>query len=513
MVSMEIPRPPRTLLERVRDTARLSYAFMKGDRQTITDITSETIFSPLQPIGVSQPTLVGRQWDYLPGYNVNYKPRGYNTGLTSFAELRAFARNCEILRLGIETCIDQICSFEWQIMPREDSGASPDDPRIAELNEFFKRPDKTHTWAQWCGAIIEELLVTDAVSIYRRKDRIGRPYAFEWMDGAMIFPLIDADGGIPLPPDPAYQAIIKGSPRVDYTTDELLYFPKKTRVNTRYGYSAVEQVLMTCRKAINRDQYQLAYFTAGSIPDAYAEMPEGMTPDEIRGFEERFNNILQGNAINRKKVPFLPAGSKIAQLKEAVLTDAFDEWMARIIMFALSLPPNAFVKQQNRATAESEKDRAVQEGQGPRLQYLKNICDILIADFGPEYAKNFEFGWKESRNQDPKEQADVLKEYVSTGIKTLNEARADLGLDPVQGGDQPMALTATGYVPLDSYEQNQQMQQAQIDKPKPEPDSAVGKAVVRKAHDPFCSTGYRRNKGKNIKGISCDCSQRDSATA
>ena len=431
---------------------------LKSARTIISGIDTSTQYSPLQPLAPFNPNITGRTWDFPVGYNVNFIPRGYQTGLTPFAELRNLARNCEILRLGIETCIDQICTFDWQFVPREDSKMSPDDPRIAEITEFFRSPDKIHTFQQWIGAIVEELLVTDSVSIYRTKTRKGTPYAFELLDGATIFPLIDDDGLRPLPPDPAYQQIIKGTPRADYDITELLYMPKKVSVYTPYGFPAVEQIIMTARKAINRDQYQLLYFTAGSVPDAFAEMPEGMTPDDIRAFEERFNNMLTGNAAQRRQVPFLPSGAKINQLKEPILTDAFDEWMARLVMFSLSLPPNAFVKQQNRATAESEKDRALQEGQAPRLQFIKSILDSLILDFGSEYA-DIEATPRDNANQDPTVTANNIKTLVSTGIKTINEGRADLGLDPIQGGDELMALTATGYVPLDSFEQNQQMQQ------------------------------------------------------
>ncbi len=499
MASYEIPRPPQTFLERARQLPRLAAAYLKGDKVTINDITSATIFSPLQPIPPPAPYITGRQFDYLPGYNVNFLPRGYGSGLMPFQDLRAMAKNCEILRLGIETCIDQICSFDWQIVPIEESGADPEDKRIDELTAFFKSPDKIHTWQQWAGAVIEELLVTDAVSIYRPKDKVGQPYAFELYDGTTIFPLIDANGRQPLPPDPAYQQILKGSPRIDYTADELLYMPKKVRVYTPYGYSAVEQVIMTARKAINRDQYQLSYFTAGSVPDAYAEMPEDMSPDEIRAFEERFNNLLTGNAAQRKQIPFLPAGSKIAQLKEAILTDQFDEWLARIICFCLSLPPNAFIKQMNRATAQSDQERSKEEGQAPRLQYLKSVCDRLIADFGPEYSKFFEFSWRENKEMNGKEQADIHAEYLKVGAKTINEVRDDLGLDPVEGGDTPMALTPTGYVPLDSYEQDQQMQQKNMDaQAKAKADAAAGAAQGKPSAAGVAGKAYGR-VGKAVR--------------
>jgi hypothetical protein len=42
----------------------------------------------------------------------------------------------------------------------------------------------------------------------------------------------------------------------------------------------------------------------------------------------------------------------------------------------------------------------------------------------------------------------ILTNYVKDGIFTLNEARDVLGLDPVEGGDMPMFVTAQGPVLL-----------------------------------------------------------------
>ena len=42
----------------------------------------------------------------------------------------------------------------------------------------------------------------------------------------------------------------------------------------------------------------------------------------------------------------------------------------------------------------------------------------------------------------------ILTNYVKDGIFTLNEARDVLGLDPVDGGDMPMFVTAQGPVLL-----------------------------------------------------------------
>lgn len=466
MVSYLLPKPRLPFLARAREASRLAYAFMKGDRPTINDITAATQFSPLQPISPGVPEITGRLYDYQSGINVQYIPRGYGSNRIQFGALRAFSRNCEIARICLEKVKDQITAFDWSFAPKEDSNAQPDDPRIGVLTDFFQKPDKIHHWDIWLRMLLEDFLAVDALTIYRPKDRAGRPYSFEIFDGGTIKPLIDANGRRPLAPDPAFSQIIKGSPRALYTTDEMLYMPRNLFPDDpTYGFSTIEQCLLTIKTSMERQQYQLAYFTQGSMPDGYIEMPVGMTPMQVEAFEEMFNDILAGNATQRRKMPFLPAGAKPGQLKEPDLKNDFDEWIARIICFNLGLPPTAFVKQMNRSSSDNDQERSEQEGQLPKMKFVKLVVDSLIGDFGPDFARDLEFVWKDSKNQDPQEQAEVETTYAKSAVKSINEVRAELGLDPDPNplANQLLAYTPTGYVPLDAFQQQQEQQQANLD--------------------------------------------------
>ena len=42
--------------------------------------------------------------------------------------------------------------------------------------------------------------------------------------------------------------------------------------------------------------------------------------------------------------------------------DEFDEWLIRVICYTFSLPPTAFVKETNRATAQTTQDASLAEG-------------------------------------------------------------------------------------------------------------------------------------------------------
>jgi len=61
---------------------------------------------------------------------------------------------------------------------------------------------------------------------------------------------------------------------------------------------------------------------------------------------------------------------------------------------------------------------------------------------------DLEFAWSDLRPTDPKDQSAILTSYVRDGIFTVNEARDVLSLDPVEGGDAPMFLTAQGPIRL-----------------------------------------------------------------
>jgi len=458
-------------------------------RYTISGVKPSTWMSPLQPLVPYSPVDEdGRQFDYQVGRNLFYKPRG--TERVQFQELRNAARYSEILRLAIETRLDQMDALEWKIKPRDDSGADDKDPRIKTISEFFEKPDQVHDWPGWLRLVLEELLVTDAVSIYRRMNRGGTLYGLEPRDGSTIFPLIDEDGRTPQAPDPAYQQVLKGVPKVDFTADQLIYAVRKTQVNTPYGWSPTEQVIESARTDIERIKYQLAYFTEGSLPDAYVTAPDGMTPDKVKAFEAHINSLLSGNAAQRRQLPFLIYGMEIHQMKEPPLKSEIDEWLARKVCFAFSLPPTAFVRQTNRATAQTAQEAAIQEGLAPLMLWVKRLMDRVIKENFD--APELEWGWVEDKAQDPKEAADVDKELTGAGIMTINEVRNARGLDDIEGGDIAMIATPTGYVPIDAYKDQMALQQKQA-------DAAVASAKQPKGEQQSSQAG--QNAGKSPSGV------------
>ena len=293
--------------------------------------------------------------------------------------------------------------------------------------------------------LLEDLFVLDAPTLYVRRTATGTLWGLEVIDGATIKRLLGPDGRTPRAPDPAYQQVLKGVPAVDYTTDELIYAPRNPRPHKVYGYSPVEQILMTVNIGLRRQVSQLNYFTEGNTPEALIGVPEEWTPDQIRQFQEYWDALLEGNLAARRHTRFVPGGLKYQPIRDVPLKDDFDEWLARVVCFAFSVPPTAFSKQTNRATAEASQDAATAEGLQPLLIWLKALIDRVIGQvLGSD---DLEFAWTDRTAPDPQTQATIAAAYVGAGIKTRNEVRAELGLDPIAGGDTLTTATPAAALP------------------------------------------------------------------
>ena len=425
-------------------------------------------FGPLEPFpAMAPPSVAGRRFDYPQAFNLTTQPRGIDgrgEARIPFWQLRALADNYDVLRLVIETRKDQLKSLEWTIQPRDAERRRKGDPRTAAATEFFNRPDGDHDWDQWLGALIEDMFVIDAATVFVRRSRGGAIAGFDVVDGSTIKPVIDDHGRVPAPPLPAYQQILHGLPAVDYaalppladgatafSSDQILYLPRNWRSAWVYGLGPVEQIVMTVNIALRRQLHTLMYYTEGTVPDALCSVPDGWTIDQIAEFQAYFDSLLTDNLAQRRKLRFVPPGiSKgFVQTKEAALKDDTDEWLARIVSFAFSISPQWAVKQMNRASAEQANEAALEEGLAPSKLWIKKLVDRCLAT---QDQGDLEFAWSQSDEMDAESQNTILTAQLAKGAITLDEFREEMGREPYPNGAgaTPLIFTATGAVTLES---------------------------------------------------------------
>lgn len=465
-------------------------------------------FGPGAPMVSTVPDEIrGRALDLPAGYNLVNTPKAYE-GI-NFPTLRALADGYDLLRLVIETRKDQVGRMRWQIKNRD--GVKKDyAPAIRAITTFLSKPDGVTPWADWLRSVLEDLFVLDAPTLYLRRDRAGRLLALEQIDGGTIKRVIDDWGRTPQPMTAggtvtypvAYQQILKGMP-LDYTARDLIYRPRNKRAHRVYGYAPVEQILTTVNIALRRQATTLEFFTDGTVPDAFISVPKEWATTQVREFQKYWDAFFEGSTALRRRAKFVPGDMKVQQTREPELKGEFDDWLARIVCFAFSVSPQALQRMMNRATAETAKQAAEEEGLAPILDWVEDLINDIIRDeFGFD---DLEFAWQQDQAVDEAAQATILTTYTSKAVMTVNEARQKMGLDPDPNpaADKLMVLTATGYELLEAntIEGKQAMQDA-FPQPDPPPDPAAGGggAPPRPGTDGGGAPGMTGSGGRQSRG-------------
>jgi hypothetical protein len=429
--------------------------------------TIDVWFGPDLPMPPSAPAgTPPRTLDYPVGYNINIQPR--NLEPISFDQMRSLADSFDLVRLCIETRKDQVSRMPWAFRLKQQPGqlgrannrgnsafsgddSEEQDPRLSQLTDFFSYPDREHTWQQWVRLLLEDLLVLDApvlVPIIDQAGQLWSPgkqlYALEVIDGSTIARKIDAMGRTPAPPSVAYQQILKGLPAVDFTSDQLIYRPRNVRAHKFFGFSPVEQIILTINIGLRRQIHLLNYYTEGNVPEALAQVPKEWSADQISEFQEWFDSALAGNSARRRRITFVPECGNLQFTRDPMLKDALDEWITRIVCYAFGLSPQQFVSVMNRATAETSVEQAAAEGLVPVLGYLADIINLVVNRY---YGfSDIEFVWEQDRTLNALDQAKVDDIYVRAGVLSIDEVRDSLGKHPV--GISNAVITTTGFAPL-----------------------------------------------------------------
>jgi len=404
------------------------------------------------PTPQASPDPTPLRWQFPYAVNFTQTPRGESNRLTPFAVLRQLAEVADLVRIAIEARKDQMTALTWDFAPRVRShGRKPtaaEEATIKRLRAFFRRPDRLHGWNTWMRMAIEEVLVIDALSIYRRRTRGGGPYALEIIDGTTIKPLLNSRGFTPAPPSAAYRQIINGQAVAggDCSTEQLFYRPRTVRTWTPYGLSATECVMLTVNTALNRQVFNLGYYAEGNVPEGLVSVPEGWSVDQIRQFQDYWDALIAGNYRNRQRLRFV--GPKMAesvyQFKKESFDTKFDEWLLQVVCAAFGVQPQelGFTQQINKSQGEQQENVTYRRGVKPLGHYLKDILDETIAE--DHDAADFEAIFTGAEAEDRLSQAKIDVEYVKIGKVSVDELRARDGEEMIGLG--PMVWTNEGPV-------------------------------------------------------------------
>ncbi len=395
-----------------------------------------------------------RTYDYRVGRNITTETR---PDRIPFATLEQVFTGYDIAQTCARHILADLRSMPLQYSPMEGFTGKVE-KEITQARKFLSKPDGHNPWAVWLSPFVMDVLMYDAGTLWRDRDRAGRVTAIKVADGTTFAPMLDYFGDYPKPPAPAFQQFIQGIPWDWLTTEDLIYFPQWRIANSPYGVAPIETVLINANTDVRLQMFFLQFFTAGAVPEMFIEAPPDMTdPDALAEFEETFNARLEGNQAARHGLKWLPAGSKPNPYKQIEQIDPkIAEYVMRRTIAAFGLVPQdlGVVQDVNRSTADTQVDTQFRISSKPNTAHYESILNMVLQeDLQLPVQVHFDDG---REKEDRLMEAQAHQIYVSIGAESPDQVATDvLGLevDPQHPVPRSIAVQGVGLVPL-SYLQS-----------------------------------------------------------
>lgn len=471
------------------------------ERNPLWDLAPFGPLNPIVPNPINPTRPNGRAEPRIYEYPISWNLPGNGTHNHVPWKVLRDASNVPIIRDLIRITKNEIVSLDWDVSVKKsaiiaEERKSKDSegrakveqkmrdrlaPDIERCKSFWERPDKGqgYKFAEWIFEALEEILTTDAWAVYPRYTNGGDLYSLEVLDGTTIKPLLDERGGRPLPPFPAYQQILYGFPRGEFTadwnpsddgpegvvipngfsSDNLIYVRREVRTNSPYGLSPVEMCLVDIDLWMKRHAWLRAEYSDGVMPQGWL-INDGVTqwtPEQLAEYERALNDLYAGQTEERQRYRMLPPGIKpdsMPAVDEKYRSD-YDLWLLKLLCahFDMTISELGFTENRGLGAAgyhEGQEDVQNRKNRRPFLRWLGEV----LSDISETHLKmpaELEFKWLGLEDEDEAAADAVSESRLKSARMTMNEARDAIGMPrySFEEADMPMIVTQRGIVFVD----------------------------------------------------------------
>ena len=491
---------------------------------------------PVNPItGRAEPRIT--QYQVAENLQIGQEP-------APFRQLEWTARNVDIIARCLTIRIDDICKMDWsftvsdkaidEIMATENCSHAKASTiarqkygdQISKMTDFWRDPFPlaNKTWRSWIAEAFWNYLVFDEVVVYPNFTLGGECFGFDLIDPSTIKILRDDKGRVPRYPFPAFQQILFGFPRGEFTasplnhvdgqfaspdqfgpirpSDSLSVFIGHPQTKYLYGFSAVEQCLPFADLWLNRQEWLISEYKAGSVPMMFLETDSALELWQMADNDRILNDYYSGQTANRQQIRSLPAGAKAVQTVQVdeKFKPEYDEFIKKHIAAIMGVAPSqvGVVARAGlgggKGAADGEAQSAESVSTKPAVLFVEDMINSLCVQYMKmDDSITFHLA-DDTSSTDQMNKFKSYSEALNSGELTLNDVRGEIGMPlfDMPEADEPYILTSKGPVFLrgqlevdtqgettgqtgvssDNPSQNSQSQNSQSNKPQDKGDEA-----------------------------------------
>lgn len=435
---------------------------------------------------------VNTETGYIKAFVSNdflYKPPYGYPRYVDIPTIRALAKSPYVWQVT-STIIDEIGAIDWDITPIEKDEPDKDESeeeivedfskpkvdiqqvkRIKEVKQFFNNPNgNDESFNFLIRSVVRDILEIDAgvwVKVFNKAGKMVQLFA---RDGGTFLKNPDIHGYlgnrasyVPMPGQfedeeskkTFYANTVVQSAAyfqygwvammpIPFGTREIVYMMRNSRSDSIYGRSAVEVLQDVLQTLIYGATFNLDYFINNNMPDGVIQLL-GANQEQMNAFRERFEQqfkkkdswgnwrkIFHKYPISNSEVKFTPFALKPQEM--AIIEQ--QTWFTKLVWSCFGVTPSelGYTESSNRATEMVQSKVFRRKAIRPMLRVLEyHINTQIMPEFGYD---DIEFKFNDYDIGEDLERHKLFEIQLKSGIRTINEVREDIGLQPVEGGDK-----------------------------------------------------------------------------
>jgi len=413
-------------------------------------------------------------WDSTAAYGDTYRGTEHEGTLGLDYDVLLQMSRVPVISAIIQTRINQVAEFATPQRNKYSAGfvIGPRDADAEMTDELRERINKLTRWMETCGdgasmggadsfesfirMILRDSLTFDQCAFEIVRNRGGEVAGFIPVDASTIRRSAITDEekreGRRDWEESAFVQVINGKKVAEWDADSLAFGVRRPRTwvySRGYGYPELEELVRTVTYLVNAETYNASNFTNGIHVNSILAVKSKMSPQVFRAFRRDFYAMLSG-AHQAKRTPILQLDPEANEEVSSVNLGAsaeemgYSTWIGYLTKIASAIyqidPAElGFVFGAEGVTSAlstggagdrllASKDRGLR----PLLRQVQGwVNRWIVHPIDPELSIRFEGLDAKTAESELKNRIDMVSHY-----STINEVRADAGLEPLeQGGD------------------------------------------------------------------------------
>lgn len=415
--------------------------------ERIVTLGMKTKFFEPQTISGGFDIFRGLFWE--SNWNQSKQLKSYSKSLYVFACVSKIAR--------------KVSSIDWELYKIKNREGDKQEIFVHEALDLLYRPNPFQTKTEFYERyMINKLLTGENFVLKVRRNGPGTEVVELWnLRPDLMRVIIDRD-------DPK---LIKGyqfdrsDKNVVFAPEDVIHDAYPSPLDEFGGISALQSAQVRVDTEEFASKYQANFFKNNARPD-FIVMSEGkIGNDQKTEIKEGWEKRHKGKE-NAGKGAFLEGGLKYQQVSISQREMDYIESMKAtrddiLVAFAVPKPIVAITDDVNLANAKTAMDIFLKETIEPEvIRITEKLNEHLIySEWGEIYYIDYDHSFLPN---DEKLQAETDQILINAGIKLINEAREERGMEPVLGGNSlymPIGMVAVGGLPTKTNQNQRDIRQ------------------------------------------------------